>query len=210
MAIHVRGRKISPDWLIREDAPMRLRQWGKLEYFDPRALLIALNDLTAQIPLHKLPYKVASLRTNQLKRYREGRQCALFCFGIGQALGLEVRFAMQEESDIDFVGRFEKNDEVHFVPIQIKELVPEKVRHEADLQTEIDKLNKYADSQDLVVAFHVNRNIQLDPSALDLSKVPFKELWLFGATTESQEEWFLLGNLLSPSAHWHKFRYPNG
>ena len=169
---------------------------------------MALGEFALTHPLDELPYAVSSLRTNQLKPFREGRQCALFCFAIGQMLGLNVRFAFNEQGDIDFVGRYELPGEVHYVPIQLKELVPIKVRSGISLQSEIDKLSKYTDSKDLVVAFHLNRDFRLELSSLDFSAVPVKELWLFGASAPSQGKWLLLGNLLSPDARFFEFDYP--
>jgi hypothetical protein len=187
---------------------MRLRQWQKLEYYNPRGVLVALREFALAHPLNELPYALSALRTNQLKPYREGRQCALFCYAIGQVLGLDVRFAFNEQSDTDFVGRYELPGEVHFVPIQVKELVPNNVLSEVSLQGEIDKLSKYADSQDLVVAFHLNRDVRVELSKIDFSAVPVKELWFFGASAPDQENWVLIGNLLSTTAQYFEFKYP--
>ena len=187
---------------------MRIKQWQKLEYYDPKGVLIALRNFALTNPLDELPYALSSLRTNQLKPYREGRQCALFCYAIAQHLGFDVRFAFNEQSDIDFVGRYEIPGEVLFVPIQVKEFVPNRVRANANLQDEINKLSKYADSQDLVVAFHLNRDAHIDLAELDFSSVPVKELWFFGASAPDQKNWLLLGNLLSPDAKHFEFEYP--
>lgn len=187
---------------------MRLKTWQKLSYLDPKGLLVALRDLSMTHALSELPYNVASLRTNNLNKYREGRQCALFCYGMSQRLGVEIRFAMHEDGDIDSVGTYELAEERHFVPIQLKEHVPEIVRPEAALQAEIDKLRKYVDSSDLTVAFHLNRTGQVRLSELDFSRVPVKELWFFGATDESQDNWLLIGNLLSQNATFFNFSYP--
>src|SRR3546814_1228758 len=111
---------------------MKGRRWSKRPFYDPRGLLIELDKLSDEVAAASLPYNLASLRTNELKPYREGRQCALFCYGVGQRFGLDVRFAFSEEQDVDFVARFERNGYVHFVPLQLKELVPERVRDSAD------------------------------------------------------------------------------
>jgi hypothetical protein len=187
---------------------MRLKTWQKLSYLDPRSLLIALHELSIKLP-PELPYKVAALRTNQLKRYLEGRQCALLCYAMSQRMGVEIRFAMQEDSDVDFVGRYESEGTVYFIPIQIKEFVPDFVNPNASLQVELDKLEKYADSSDLVVAFHINRTGTVHLSELDFSRIPVKQLWFFGACSENQNEWLLLGDLLTPGARYFNFSYPS-
>src|SRR5690606_17177938 len=116
---------------------MRERNWARLPFYDPKGGMVALNKLSDEVAVWELPYNVASLRTNGLRRYREGRQCALFCYGVGQRLGIDVRYAESEEQDIDFVVRFERDGFLNFVPLQLKELVPEQVSNSASLQVEI-------------------------------------------------------------------------
>lgn len=187
---------------------MRVRQWSKLSYYDPRGLLISLAQLSDRVAAADVPYNVASLRTNELNRFREGRQCALLCYGMSQFLGTEVRFAMFEQNDTDFIGRYERIGEVHYVPLQVKELVPDNVKADASLQAEIDKLAKYTDSKDLVVAFHLNRQEHIDFAQLDFSRVPVKELWFFGCISPATQEWLLFGNVLSTGCQAFKFHYP--
>jgi hypothetical protein len=187
---------------------MRERIWRTLEYRDPKALLIGFAQIADDYPLETLPYKIASLRTNDTNHFREARQCALFCYGMSQKLGVEIGFAPFEDSDTDFVAAYKLGDETHFVPIQMKELVPEQVADQVDLQKEIDKLGKYVSSNDLVVAFHLNRTHTVEISKLDFSKVPVKELWFVGATIPDQSNWVLLGNLLSPNWRHYFFPYP--
>jgi len=186
---------------------MRERNWSRLPFYDPKGVLVALNKLSDEVAAWDLPYNVASLRTNGLRRYREGRQCALFCYGVGQRLGIDVRYAESEEQDIDFVVRFERDGFLNFVPLQLKELVPEQVSNSASLQVEIDKLEKYVDSSDLVVAFHLNRNFELVPEQLDFSRVRLRQLWFVGYTGRSTD-WLLLGDMLSAEAKPSFFRYP--
>lgn len=186
---------------------MRERRWSQLPFYDPKGLLIELGKLSEEVAAADLPYNLASLRTNGLKPYREGRQCALFCYGVGQRFGLDVRFAFAEEQDIDFVARFERDECVHFVPLQMKELVPERVSDSASPQQEINKLAKYADSSDLVVAFHLNRGVLVVPEQLDFSQARVSQLWFVGYSGQDSE-WRLLGNMLSESAGASVFRYP--
>jgi hypothetical protein len=112
---------------------MRERRWSRLPFYDPKGLLIELHKLSLLVAEADLPYSLASLRTNGLKQYREGRQCALFCYGIGQRFGVEGRFAFAEEQDIDCVARYEMDDTVKFVPLQMKEIVPQQVLDSASL-----------------------------------------------------------------------------
>ena len=186
---------------------MRERRWSQLPFYDPKGLLVELHKVSLDVAQADLPYNLSSLRTNSLNRYREGRQCALFCYGIGQRLETEVRFAFSEEQDIDFVSRYEVDEVVHLVPLQMKEVVPQRVRDAASLQEEIDKLSKYGDSSDLVVAFHLNRDARIVPQDLDFSRAKVREIWIVGSTGKD-EEWLLLGNMIGTDPRASVFRYP--
>src|SRR3546814_11234566 len=98
---------------------MKGRRWSKLPFYDPRGLLIELAKLSDEVAAASLPYNLASLRTNELKTYREARQCALFCYGHGPRLGLDVRFAFPDEQDVDVVARFERHVYVNFVHLTL-------------------------------------------------------------------------------------------
>ncbi|MBL0085146.1 MAG: hypothetical protein IPP44_00270 [Ideonella sp.] len=138
------------------------REWTHYEYKDARSVLVGLRDIQRTLPLDELEYKVASLRSRELRPYLEGRQAALFCYGMGQALGTEVSFAQVEREDYDIVTRRLVGDELVYTPVQLKEWVPVRVNEQSSLQHEIDKLQKYVDSGSLVVAFCLNREARVD------------------------------------------------
>lgn len=176
---------------------MRLREWARLQYRDPIAFLSALNEVRRIPGFDQLPEKLRNLRSQQHKSIRELRQAAIFCMGIGQLGMREVWVAPCEHSDYDVVACFREKDVIHYAPIQLKELVPEKLNSSANLQDEIDKLRKYTNSSDLIVAFHINRQITIEPHSLNVSGLPVRELWFFGASDETQTNWMLIGDVLS-------------
>ncbi len=185
---------------------IRSKSWPKLKYYDPADILRKLRAVEMKNPVSELPYKVGSLRTKSLRTRGESRQCALFCHGMSQCLGLTLSYAESEDSDYDFVVFCAENSS--FVPVQMKELVPEKLNPDTDLQKEIDKLSKYVDSSDLCVALYLNRELKsLDIRRLDVSRVNVAELWLFGAASEDQKQWKLIGNLLEQPLVY-EFHYP--
>jgi hypothetical protein len=187
---------------------IRVRQWEKLKYLDSEAILRGLRKIQESNPLHELPYDVASLRRRDLRTYAEGRQAALFCYGMSQIDGTRVSFAQAEASDYDVVARYVRDDVAHFVPVQLKELVPDRVNPRADLQLELDKIAKYVDSAELVVAFHLNTTKRIEFSELRMPIGRVGELWFFGATTEDQVNWVLLGNMLRDERYAFSFRHP--
>jgi hypothetical protein len=184
------------------------REWQTLRYLDPRHILLGLRQIALTQPLDQLEYKVASLRTRELRGVSEGRQAAIFSYGIGQLLGAPIAFAQSESRDYDVVVRYVANGHVNYVPVQLKEWVPEFLNSHADLQSELDKLDKYVDSHDLAVAFHLNRNATIHLSELKLPRT-IGELWFYGATDPSQNTWTVIGNLLRPDARVCEFAYPD-
>jgi hypothetical protein len=187
---------------------LRIREWQKLQYLDPEKILRGLRAIATTQPLHNLPYEVATLRRRDLRQYGEGRQGAIFCYAMSLALGSRVSFAQDEASDYDIVARYLLEDTVHYVPVQLKELVPAQLNPRADLQSELDKIAKYADSRDLVVAFHLNGDRTMEFSNLRFPTRAIGGLWFFGATASDQRKWLLLGDMLKDERYWHEFEYP--
>jgi hypothetical protein len=187
---------------------LRIRQWEKLRYLDSERILRGLRQIATSKPLHTLPYQVSSLRRRDLRFYGEGRQAALFCYAMSQVAGVPVAFAQLEASDYDVIARYVIDDTAHYVPIQLKELVPDQVNPHADLQAELSKIGKYVDSHELVVAFHLNSERHIDFSTLSFPVGTVGELWFFGATTRDQRKWVLIGNMLRQERFAYEFTYP--
>jgi hypothetical protein len=185
-----------------------LREWAQLRYLDPEKLLVGLREISRTLPLDKLEYRVASLRTRKLRKYGEGRQAALFCYAMGKVVGSPVMFAQIEDRDHDIVARYVKENTLFYAPVQLKEFVPSPVNPSATLQQELDKLGKYADATDLVVAVHVNRNFSGLISELSLPKGKIGQLWLYGALEPTQQRWCAIGDLLSSQPVTYEFGYP--
>jgi hypothetical protein len=171
------------------------REWLQYQYLDPERILVGLREIARTYPLHELHYHARALRTRPLRKYAEGRQAALFCYGMGQFLGAKVSFAQVERSDYDVVATYEQDGEAKFVPVQLKEWSPDFLPSPASLQTELDKLGKYVDSADLVVAFHLNRETRVLLSELSFP-TSIGGLWFYGCTEPSQNHWTLIGDLL--------------
>lgn len=186
----------------------RIREWARLHYLDSEQILRSLRDIATTYPLHQLPYDVSSLRRRDLRVYGEGRQAALFCYAMSQVIHTPVSFAQSEASDYDIVARFVRDGVMHYVPVQLKELVPEHLNPCTELQAELDKISKYADSTDLVVAFHLNRSATFQLSELRLPVATVGSLWLYGAMWPDQSRWIIVGNLLEPNPPMLEFAYP--
>lgn len=186
----------------------RLNAWKNLCFLDPESVLLGLRDIATTYPLGEFSYEFSSLRRRDVRQFGEGRQAALFCYAMAKVVGAPVWFAQTEASDYDVVARFRRNDIDHYAPVQLKELVPAQVNAEASLQVELDKLTKYADSGDLVVAFHVNCDVELELSELRLPQGAIAQLWLYAATAPDQSRWVVFGDLLGSSPRRLDFVYP--
>ena len=185
-------------------------EWLTLSYHDPHQILRGMREIAIAVSRTATPEPVRNLRTNPLKPFREGRQAALFCFGMSQRLGTRVRFALQprEDHESDVIGLIEENGTATFLPIQLKELPPEHLNPSMALQDLLDRIgSRYVGTADLIVAVHVNRTVRIVVSELILPR-NVAEIWLFGAEDETQQKWFLIGNLLSDAAEWDQFEHP--
>ncbi len=187
----------------------RLAEWRQLPFYDPDPVLRGLAVIEANPQLQEMPYGVSSLRTRELRPFQERRLGALFFFLMGQVENTQVIFAHTENADYDFVGHFERDGYHHYVPVQMKELVPDFLNPDATLQLLIDGLKKkYVDSRDLTVAINVNRVGTIVPSELDLEGLSLMGFWLFGTTTPDQSELLIIGNLMSEYSASGVYRYP--
>jgi hypothetical protein len=187
---------------------MKIKKWETYEYHDPRKVLIKLGYVQNLVAVSDLPDKTKNLRNKNQEKYLEGRQAALFCYGIGEAfLKTQVYFALVEDSDYDCVAlRNEKGNPV-YTPIQLKELVPESLNSSMSLEEELQKLKKYVTSDDLVIALHVNRAGKLEFPKIHVPELNVAEVWLFGSKSAGQSRWFLYGDLLN-NPHFFEFSYP--
>lgn len=188
---------------------IRLKEWMRLDYYDPEPLLVKLREFALSDALLNQPYKVGALRTQELKPYLERRQCAIFAYLMSQVVSSRVDVAYREAGDYDSVMRYRYQDEIRFVPVQMKELVPEFLNPQQSLQDLVDALrSRYPDSSDLTVAVHVNRDTTIRCDELNVEGLQLRGLWLFGGHSEDQSEWRVAGNLLDPAWSTRVVRYP--
>ena len=187
------------------------REWERLEYRSARDYLINVAPLRAELAESITDERIANLRTNKLKPMRELWEACLFAHGIGTCvLGTEVYIAPVENQDYDCVAQFMVGDRRHYTPVQINKLVPERVNATSSLQAEIDNLEKYRSSDDLVVAIHMNRQFHFELDKLRIPELTIGELWLFGSVVPDTSRLMLWGNLLkNPSSHQYEYPEPN-
>jgi hypothetical protein len=179
-----------------------------LEYRDPAPFLKRLRELETKVALSNLPRKVRALRTNTLKEWRQAREAALFCVGMGQRLGQVVWLAKSEESDYDFVASWVTADIRHFAPVQLKEVVPTEINPTASIEATIDALpRKYVDSAELTVAVYLNQQVHFDPSKVKIPNMRIGSLWVFGGLAPDASEWGLWGDFLD-QPQGTRFTYP--
>lgn len=186
-----------------------IRDWEKQKYHDPENVLKQIREIELNPALQELPQKVRSLRTNKLQLHKQGREAALFCYGLGRALSTKIHFANYEQSDYDFVTCWKDQDSLVFTPVQLKEVTPDSINVKSNLQDAINKLDKYASSKDLVVAIFLNKRCKTDFSDLTIPNLNIAELWIFGAISPDQSKWFIYGDMLK-TPQYAEFDYPNG
>lgn len=191
---------------------MRLRQFEKLTYGDPRGYLAALRKLEWAVAASPTPERIKTLRTQGLKPEREMRDAAIFCVGISERISCDVRFAPIENQDFDFITTWIDGDATrHFCPVQLKEVAPPHLNACATVQAVVDSLTRYPDSADLTVAIKINRPGRFDPAELKPpANLRIGGLWIFGGLSADQSEFGLWGDFLSKAGTplGTKFSYP--
>lgn len=188
--------------------PIKLRKWDALPLRDAKADLINLGKLQARMAeSHGISPTVANLRERDLRQYLQWRQAALFCYLVQASTGKEMAYTVVEDEDYDALACWIDGDTKHYAPIQLKEIVPQALNSTASLESELDKLAKYATSQETVVAVHVNRAGRLEFSSLKPLKAQVREIWLFGALSPDQRSWFLYGDLMN-HPQFYEATYP--
>lgn len=154
----------------------RARSFRALKYYDPREVLVKLRETELGLAGRTdVPDAVKHLRTQELKPLRELREACLFCYGWSQIDGQSLRVAQVEAQDYDAVASWYSDEQLHFASLQIKEVVPEHLNRNISVQTIVDKLTQYPDSQDVTVVIHLNRSTPFSPA--DLIVPPLKT-WL--------------------------------
>jgi hypothetical protein len=187
----------------------RIRAFQKLDFRDPRSFLVGLSRLEPEVASSDMPEKVKKLRTNQLKPLRELRTAALFCYGMSEKIGSLVYVASTEKQDHDFVATFGREDTKHYVPVQLKEVVPPDLNDSATLQGVVDSLSKkYVDSSDLTVVIHLNRQVRFDPEELNMANLGVGSLWVLGAIAPNNRQFAIWGDLMT-TREGFRFSYPS-
>ncbi len=129
---------------------------------------------------------------------------AVLCLLLSYKLGLDIRFCRIEESDFDSIFTWQDNGTQCFVPVQMKELVPEYTNSTASLKELLAGLHKYGDSSDLVIGIKLNRDISIDFTDVKTKSLPVAEVWMFGATAQDQSRWSLFKE---NDAGWSQYEY---
>jgi hypothetical protein len=186
---------------------IRLRSFSQLEYRDPAEFLRRLSKIELRVADSDLSDRAKTLRTNRLKEWRELREAALFCVGVSERIGHKVYLGRGESEDYDFVVSWRVDDQQHFAPVQLKEVVSNAINPSASLNEIIVSLEKYAKSEDLVVAVHLNRVGRFDVNDVHVPQLSIGGIWIFGAIAEDQSRWGLWGDFMGePEGTW--FEYP--
>lgn len=187
---------------------IQIREWEQLHFNDPVFILKELRKLELQLAGVHLAEEVRTLRTADLKGYREGRDAALFCLGMAAITGKQVFFALHESQDYDFVALWQREDEWIYTPVQLKEVVPESLNPNASVNATLQKLTKYPGSNRTTAAVIINREMRLEFSKIHVPEVQMGGIWIYGTLSPDQNRWFIYGDL-QKEPHWWKYEYPN-
>jgi hypothetical protein len=184
----------------------RINHWRSLKYHDPASLLVKLRELEIELAAADLDPKLLRLRLPELKKYREWRDAAVLCYGLGLAQGHQIGYATEEREDYDFVASWIDGTTQHFTPVQLKELVPADLNPEATLDDLLQKASRTL-LTDTVLAIKLNRRGQIDLAEVRIPRLKWKQLWFFWSSSPNGQKWSIYGDaLLDPG--YFTFDYP--
>lgn len=167
---------------------IRTNIWSKLKYKNPRAWLVELDRLEKEV----VP-KVVRTRPRLLDKWaNEARQAGIFSHGMELLTSKTIGFAMNdvEESEVDFVAIFSEGGTANFVPIQLKEWVPENINPKQSIEQIFLKLREYSNQSDLTVAIYVCRDVNLNFKEIKLQGTCFAGVWLFGSCSQDKPDYY--------------------
>lgn len=187
---------------------IRHRQWAELPYRDAREDLVNLGRLQGTMERAGNSPTLSDLRNHELKAHVENRQAALFAHFAGELIiRAPVGYAMFEDEDYDCIFRWREQERNCYQAVQLKVIVPRRLNPKAEINREFAKLSKYKASSKTIAAFHINQTGLLDFSNLENPDTSICEIWLYGALSATQSQWFLYGNVLKNPA-LHEINYP--
>lgn len=191
---------------------IELRQLANRLWKRPKDGLEALQALSF---FAQIPPEVGGSRTwrkEPFKKYWEEFQAALFTYALQQqALDYQWEYSYGELIDYDCAVRCQlPHGDVRAVhkPVQLKELVPERLDRQSSLQQLINTLVKYTSppgQEMLVVAIYVNRMGAINFQQLSVPNMRIQQLWLYGFFDPTN--CFVVGDLLGHATRYD-FAYP--
>jgi len=194
--------------------PITFRRWRDLTYHDPaeklREYVATLREVEAAIAGQEVEpdaVDVFALRTNELNRFRDLRDGALFAYGMGLVFGMKIGIAADEDVDHDCITAWVEGDTPTYCPVQLKELPPEDRNPDLTIEGLLRDLPKrYAPTKTaLVVRLSRAGHVMLDR---DWPAVPFGGLWFLWASAPGAAEWSIYGDALGPAPRQWSFDYP--
>ena len=106
---------------------MKKSEWASLKFIDPTKFLIGLDKLFDSSGIRKYKNPSDLLLDRRVREIVEDQRCAIFCHGVGQALGTKILFSPYESADYDYVGAYQHNGLVRMFHIQWKQVVPDRL-----------------------------------------------------------------------------------
>ena len=184
-------------------------QLRQLDYEDPeealQKLFAILHVFTLATPA---PDKLRDWRLHKLRNYRESEQAAWLAYalkGAGLKPGLQYAHYPETDRDFDAAVRWGEPNALEFATLQLKEVVRSELNLAANLQTKIDKFQRYNGAGELIGGVFVNRDLVLDPDAVSVPHLKLRELWTVGFATPGEgrvKKLELYGDFLRARRHY--------
>ncbi len=175
--------------------PLKLKALSSAHHIDPNYVLPRLEALRSVLARSNTTAVVANLRTNSLKRSRELWHASILAQGISQQSGDQVYVLDDEAEDHDVVLCQLHKNTAHYVPVQLKEVVPYSERKSQSAQEIIDAIRTKGRYAETCVAIKLTAPSHFNPFELDLNNLAISSLYIFGSTLSDQSKWAIWGDL---------------
>jgi hypothetical protein len=162
--------------------PILRRQLASLVYIASEDLLHALLPTVKAILQRPDTGPAKQLTGKQKKRHLEEYQAASLAFLTKHLTGRSTQVAVDlpEYSEYDCVLKcVGENGDTAYKLVQLKQLPSHELNPDADLQSEMNKLKKYA-CPHLLLSVWINRDVKLDLPRLNFESLTIEQLWFWG------------------------------
>ena len=174
------------------------RVFERQNYRSPLEIWSEFRDHWIRWKTEGTPREEFQKRMRRNKERWERWQAFAFAQGLSVAVRKQpVELTQFESSDFDIVCRIQTPSKIEYLPVQLKEVVPEDLNNQTDAQIVLNKLSEYCTSNDTAVSVYLTRPHSAGTPFRVPSNLQLESLWLVGLTEINPLRFVIIGDCLS-------------